>query len=139
MTDESDPRAEQAMIDERIRRIADDPDSSDCPAGIGDRVQGRVRRRRRAYRSGYAAAALAALTAIGLATLSLPDSTSPRSQLANETKGVQRSTVSSEDPRFAEIDSEYLATPPPVFSLDLISENQLAMLDCLEALEEEFE
>ena len=139
MTDEPDPRAERTMVDERIRRFADDPGCGDCPAGIGDRVLGRVRQRRRAYRSGSAAAALAALAVIGLLTLSLPDSTSPRSQLAIETERVHQPSVNLKDPGLMEIDSEYLATPPPVFSLNLISQNQLAMLNCLEALEEEFE
>lgn len=138
MTEEPDPLAEGGPVDEQIRRLAPDPRAIGCPAGIGVRVLGKVRRRRRALRAGYAAAAVVALAMIGLSARGVLESNRPGSQLASETKGIQQPSVDREDAGPAELDSGYLAVPPPVFSLNLISEDQIAMLNCLEALEEEF-
>ncbi len=135
MTREPESSAEDRAIDEQIRRLAADSPDIECPTGIADSVLAKVKRRRLAWRARYAAAAALLLATIGLSSFQLRESDRPGVHLAGGTGDV----VDFEDLRFLGLDPEYLATPPPVISLNLISEDQFAMFHCLENLEEDFQ
>lgn len=135
MTQDPDSLVEDGAIDEQIRRLTADSPDREFPTGIAERVLAKVKRRRLALRAGYAAAAALLLATIGLSSFQLRESDRPGVPLAGGTGDA----VDFEDLRLLGLDPEYLATPPPVISLSLISEDQFAMFRCLENLEEDFQ
>jgi len=76
---------------------------------------------------------------ISLASLWLVDHSPVSNQIASKTKDLKRPDMDLEDLGLAELESEFLADPPPVISLGVISEHQFVTLNCLEALAEEAE
>ncbi len=138
MTREPDLFAENDAIDEELRRFVTALPEPQCPHGISRWVVARVRRRRRVLRTGYAATAVFLLVDIFVFSFNLFDanrSHESASRLASNTDHVRQHSVDPRAPGLAGLDREYLAAPPPVVSLNLVSEDQLALLNYLESLD----
>lgn len=139
MSQEPDRFAEDGAVDERIRRLATDLPCREHASEIASRVLGKVRRRQRYRRAGYAAAVIAVLITVGLASPRFFDHTHVGSQLASETTGVEQTPGDQRVPGPVDFEPGFLTAPPPVMSLGVIAEDQFVTLNCLEALAEEAE
>ena len=137
MTREPDLFGEDDAIDERIRQLATDPRDIEYPSSVAARVLAKTRRRRLALRAGYTMAAALSLIAVGAHLFRLFETNQPDRQVADNGPGGRHEQVVLDDLAIVELDPEYLSSPPPVISLNLISDDQIAMFHCLDALEEE--
>jgi len=138
VTPEPDLFAENDALDEELRQLLTGLPEPQCPHGTSGSVVARVRRRRRVLRTGYAATAVFLPVAIVLFSFDLFDanrSHESASRLASNTDHERQPSVDPRTPGLAGLDREYLAAPPPVVSLNLVSEDQLVLLNYLESLD----
>ena len=136
-SEERDQGGDSRFVDQRIAKLVSDMSSGTNPQAVEARVLDKVRRRRRNLRAGYVLTAVIALAVLGLSSWARLGSEPSGNQLAQETNGMLQYTNALDELGLAEIESGFLAAPPPVVMLGVISNDQIAMLNCLESLAEE--
>lgn len=122
-------------LDRRIRECALSGTGDDPPEGLERRVLAKVRRRRAMRRAATGAAAVVLAIAVGIVL------TWTQGRLSQDTQFVRHepphASSSGWPASLQDLDSDYLAAPPPVDRLELIGRQQVAMLEYLESLGEE--
>ena len=128
-----DAEIDQAS-DRQLRELASGIAPPGSPGDLGARVLGKVRRRRVIQRTVIGSLAVVALTT----ALFLPRLTKNESMELAQSGPTNKLPLSSQaqaaEPVLDSFDSDYLAAPPPVASLDVIDQNQLAMVELLATL-----
>lgn len=129
------PEAEiDQASDRQLREIASGIAPPGSPSDLGARVLGKVRERRVIQRTVIGSLAVVALTT----ALFLPRFTMHESMELAQSSSTNEMPPSSQAQAAESVldsfDSDYLAAPPPVASLDVIDQNRLAMVELIASL-----